>query len=1256
MSFTFRPGRRAAFALLAALLYLALPASAQTGKKDNVKQDDIKKEIAEVEKQIAELTKKLEELKKAKSTAPTSLAGVLPESAVKKMTWRSIGPANMGGRITALAVVESDPTTYYVATASGGLLKTTNNGTTFTHLFDNQPTVSIGDVAVAPSKPEIVWVGTGENNPRNSVSYGDGVYKSTDGGKTWTNMGLKKSYQIGKILIHPTNPDIVYVGALGRLYGPNEERGLFKTTDGGKTWKKILYVDAKTGVIDMRMDPFEPNTLLVGMWERKRDQFDGAYGPANEWASPDQYGPEVTYGPGGGLFKSTDGGNSWKKLTGDKAVPGLPKVNTGRIGLDYSRKTKGLVYAIIDTEKVGTGRPPLTVYMGMAGESDKAGAKVESVVEGGPVAKAGLKTGDLIVALDGTKVADYDEVLDFMAQKKADDVVKFTYKREGKEATVDVKLEPRKGGGPGGKGGGGGGFGGKQGQQLFPGFTPDLSDFQGPVKVGTVPKGGQAEKAGVKVGMEVTAVDGNAVTNFLQFRNELRVGPKVENPRNAGDKVKITFKDGDKQLDATLSLELMDFSFTFGGKGGGGFGGGSGGGGSAGLIRPFLLDRTVGGQQANIQKDQGKEGVNTGGVYKSTDNGETWTRVNSLNPRPFYFSNIRVDPTDDKVIYVLGDTTLWKSTDGGERFSAGPARTVHPDHHALWINPKDGRHMIIGCDGGFYVTYDSGTTWDHLNVLALGQFYHVAVDNKKPYNVYGGLQDNGSWGGPSQVLRGTGPVNDDWIFLNGGDGFVCRVDPNDPDVVYAESQGGRIGWRNLRTGERGFVNARPVKQGEELRYNWNTPYILSAHNSGIVYSGAQYVFRSINRGANSKAISPDLTASKKGTISAIAESPRNADVLWAGTDDGNVWITKDGGAKWDNVTDKLKAAGLPGPRWVATIEPSRVAEGRAYICFDAHRSDDDKPYLFVTEDHGQTWKSITGNLPEFGSSRCLREDYVNPNVLYCGTEFGIWVSLNRGASWANLNNNLPTVAVHEVAQPTTASEIVVATHGRSVWVLDVASLRQMAVRATVAKDGPGGGFGGKGGGFGGGKGGGFGGGKGGTGKETAATDPLTEPVTLFTPAPATRWRIDSSTFPYSKDVRRFYGTNPPPGTSIDYMLTVPAKSVSLKIEDVNGTVVRNFPNPSGEVGFHRYRWDLSGSGGGGFGGGGFGGGNVVPAGGYRVVLTVDGKEYHTGVIVENDPKADPKAIITNDLNVPNTDNGDDGEKSITPFIPPAKDD
>jgi photosystem II stability/assembly factor-like uncharacterized protein len=562
-----------------------------------------------------------------------------------------------------------------------------------------------------------------------------------------------------------------------------------------------------------------------------------------------------------------------------------------------------------------------------------------------------------------------------------------------------------------------------------------------------------------------------------------------------------------------------------------------------------------------------------------------------------YFSQIRIDPNDDNTIYVLGDvpSPIFRSTNGGSKFdNLATARGVHADAHALWINPADSRHLIIGCDGGFYVTYDKGVKWNHLNGYALGQFYHVCVDNQKPYKIYGGLQDNGSWGGLSDSLRRTGMTNDDWVFINGGDGFVCRVDPTDPDLVYAESQGGNISRRNLRTGEGAGIRPSRQQGDPEQRFNWNTPYILSSHNPSIFYCGSQFVYRSIAKGANLKQISPELTRTKQGSLVAIAESPRNADVLWAGSDDGYLWITSDGGTKWENVTPNLLKAGLPAYRWIATIETSKEKDGRAYIALDGHRSDDDKPYLFVTDDYGATWKSITSNLPEFGSTRCLREDIVNANVLYCGTEFGAFVSINSGASWTKLGSGLPTVACHEFAQPTTASELVVATHGRSVWILDIAAIRQLKP-AQVKPDA----------------------------------------LALLAPSPATRWRLKpSSDSPYSLPDGKFIGQNPTRGAGIDYVLGTAAKDASLKIVDVNGKLVREIRTIPKTAGLHRIVWDFTGvpaqQPAQGSGRVRRPGASVAPAGTYAVVLTVDGKEFKQSLVVENDPSIPAGATVAED--------------------------
>jgi photosystem II stability/assembly factor-like uncharacterized protein len=527
----------------------------------------------------------------------------------------------------------------------------------------------------------------------------------------------------------------------------------------------------------------------------------------------------------------------------------------------------------------------------------------------------------------------------------------------------------------------------------------------------------------------ILKVNGQDMPKFQDFAREVLANAKV------GDKLTFQIERNNMKRDLVVTLA------------------------PARPTRPNLpYSAHLGGQKENVQDQQGPDGYQTGGVFRSDDGGETWRRINSLNPRPMYFSTIRVDPTNDQNLYVLG-ISIHRSTDGGKTFKADVGKGVHADQHALWINPNDGRHMIIGTDGGFYVTYDRMQHWDHINTTALGQFYHVCIDNQRPARVYGGLQDNGTWGGPIQVLRGGGPINEDWLFISGGDGFVCRVDPFDPDLVYFESQDGNMGRRNLRTGERAFIRPKQVKGQPPYRFNWNTPFILSSHNPKIFYAAGNFVFRSVKQGDDLRIISPEITRTKKGSATALAESPRNPDVLWVGSDDGAIWVTRDGGREWKEVGAKLyTAAGkgskplVPGPRWVASIEPSRFVEGRAYIALDAHRSDDDNPYLFVTEDFGQTWTPITANLP-VGSTRVLREDRANPNLLYCGTEFAAYASTNRGGSWTKINNNLPTVAIHEFAQHPTTGEMVAATHGRSLWVVDVTPLRQLTPELLKGRSG-----------------------------------------------------------------------------------------------------------------------------------------------------------------------------------------------------------
>ena len=1284
--------------------------------------------------------------------APTeAVKATLPKAWIDQLQWRSIGPANMSGRIPAIAVYEKDSNTWWAASASGGLVKTVNNGITFEHQFDREASVSIGDVQVAQSDPNIVWVGTGEANPRNSVSWGDGVYKSTDGGKTWKNMGLKQAFQIGRIAIHPQDPNIVYVGALGRLWGPNEDRGLYKTTDGGETWNKVLYIDDKTGVIDVQMNPKDPDTLIVATYERERDGFDG-----ND--------PAKKFGPGSGVYLTKDGGATFQKVT-----QGLPNSNLGRIGISIYRRDPKQIYLVLECEKIGLV-PENAGYAGLRGEDADVGARIVDVVAKAPAEEAGLKAGDIVIAVDGKTIHSYRELQTALDKRVVGDKVKLGISRDRKGETVEITL-------------------------------------------GKYPEPKKSRRA----------------TQDLSPQEQRRAGSKY----------------------------------------------------AAGL----------GGQNENLE--QGPDGHEYGGIYHSKDGGETWTRINSLNPRPMYYSQIRVDPSDNKFIWVLG-TQLYLSKDGGKTFeSENTARGIHVDHHSMWVDPENGRHVILGNDGGIHVTYDRGEYWDHLNHVAIGQFYHVAVGPRRNYSVYGGLQDNGSWGGPSRATNGGGPINTDWLSIGGGDGFVCQVDPHDPDQIYSESQGGATGRINLRTGERGFMRPRPPR-GTTYRFNWKTPFILSSHNPKIYYSAGNYVFRSPFKGDNLTAISPEITRTDKGSASALAESPAEEGVLYVGTTDGAFWVSKDGGHAWTNIYGKpekeapkptddgaakedesssggeaaattnaaqeeaaatgeqgeegqgppgrgpgrfvdmlkqrdangdgkltkdelpeqmlrmfdrldvngdevideeeLQAASerfgrrgrggppgsgrggppgsgrrgtqertqeseaaqeteqqqseepeakpteetsasteeqkesaeaakpvikddivsgtwegqfqsegmpaerakftivlrmdpqgkltgsfkstmsegngegqfdpatkeftfaveteragidvtgtvagtemtgevnvnsgafsvpfkaqrtgdappaaaaktapekkpgkafdelLPGPRWFSSIEASRFRRGRVYVTCDGHRSNDDKPYLFVSEDYGQTWRSLLANLPEsIGSTRVIREDVKNENVLYLGTEFSIWISIDRGESWAPLNSNLPTVAVHEVAIHPTAGEIVAATHGRSLWILDVAALRQVSA-ATIAAD-----------------------------------------AYLYAPQPAIKWR--STPNRGSSGTRKFVGENPTNGSAIYYSLGKDAGAVSLKITDIEGKVLTEIEGDA-KAGMHRVVWDMRQAprrqspaaaspqqrsqrfrr-----------GGATVPAGKYLLTLVADDQELKQVLTIENDPDAPTDASST----------------------------
>jgi photosystem II stability/assembly factor-like uncharacterized protein len=805
----------------------------------------------------------------------------LPAGFLDQLVARPIGPANTGGRISAIAVVETKPSTMYIAAASGGLWKTTNNGTTWTPVFDNQSlSLSIGDVAVSKSDPDVVWVGTGEANARNSVSWGVGVYKSTDGGKVFRNMGLPDSEHIGRIVIHPKNPDIVYVAALGHLWGPNKERGIFKTTDGGATWKPAKQIDEHTGFIDLAMDPGDPDTLYAAAYKVRRDAFAGG-------------NPATQFGDDAGLYKTTDGGKTWNKLT-----KGLPERPIGRCGIDIWRKNPNIVYAVIQTDR------------------------------------------------------------------------------------TDMTA--------------------------MPGQPPRTSD-------------------------------------------------KVE----------------------------------------------------------------------------------TGGVFRSTDKGESWTKVNDLCPRPFYFGQVRIDPTDDQRVYVLG-VTLFVSTNGGKNFRPDAPET-HADHHSLWIDPADPQHLVYGTDGGVFVSYDRGVHCEHVQNLPIGQFYGIALDMGKPYRVFGGLQDNGTWGGPTRTKNREGIGVADWFRILSADGYLCQCDPTDNDTVYAESQWGGIRRIDLHAGTATEIRPRPPRSDDPAyRFNWCSPMLVSPHNAKTLYFGGNHVFKSINRGDTWEVISPDLTTGEPGpnkyaghTITTIAESPVKAGVLWAGTDDGNLQVSTNGGRDWTDLSAKIPE--IPGERWISRVECSPFDLGTAYVAIDRHRNNDRSPYVFKTDDFGVTWKSIASNLPTARPVHVIRADPRNRDLLYVGTEFGLFFSIDAGTSWYQASGALPTVAIHDLAIHPRDRELVIATHGRSIYVMDIAPLQELTTKTLAA------------------------------------------PIYLFDVKPATAYQPRGAHG--LGQGKNYLAPNPPFGATIYYMLKEQMpESVVVTITDPLGKTVAELKGPN-RKGLHKVQWGLRGAGG-----------------------------------------------------------------------------
>ncbi len=883
------------------------------------------------------------------AVAQTSNAAPAPiDRALAGFRFREIGPAVMGGRVADIAADESNPSTFYIGFATGGVWKTTSQGMSWTPVFDHESTGSIGDVTLAPSNPNVVWVGTGEPQNRQSSPWGDGVFRSMDGGRTWQHLGLEETRHIGRIVVHPRNPDIAWVAAVGHLFGPNEERGVYKTMDGGKSWSKVLYIDENTGAIDLAMDPGDPNTLFAAMYQRRRT-------PWGFSAS----------GGGGGLYRTLDGGATWKRLEN-----GLPKGEIGRIGVDVYRR------------------------------------------------------------------------------------------------------------------------------------------------------------------------DGNRV-------------------------------------------------------------------------------------MALVEADRQEQGV-----YLSLDRGESWEKLAEFDPRPMYFSQVRIDPNDPERIWA-GGVSLQVSEDGGRTWNRDDAAPgIHVDHHAIWIDPNDSDHLIIGNDGGVASTFDRGATWRHHNNLAVGQFYAIGVDMRDPYYVCGGLQDNSSWCGPSESVSTYGIRNADWFDVSGGDGFYNKVDPSDPNIIYTESQGGNVSRYQVDTGESARI--RPVRRPTDadttsnFRWNWSTPIHISHADPATVYLGANVLLRSRDRGMSWEVASPDLTrhvdrdtlrimgrrvtqqtlsrndgVSSYGTITVIGESPLDANVIYTGTDDGMLQVTRDGGSTWTDISANVKGIGTPlspgsersrAPDLVhgmvvTGIEPSHHVAGRVYLSINGHYLDDFGAYVYASEDFGQTWRPITAGLPAW-SVNVIREHPRTPGLLFAGNEIGVFVSTDRGAAWHRMQG-LPTVPVDDIVLHPRENDLVLGTHGRSIWILDdVAPLEEITRgRSGAVTDAAAGGP------------------RAGAlaGAARASGDVLAQPMHLFGARPATI-RSRAGAWPFWGDL--YAAPNPPDGVRLRYWLEhdrVPADSVTrtrsaapggggrggapgnttaadtptvkMAVLDARGNVLRTIDGPA-TAGLHEIVWDF----------------------------------------------------------------------------------
>ena len=790
-----------------------------------------------------------------------------------QLTFRNIGPSVAGGRIHDIEILPNDPATVFIASASGGIWKSTNKGTTWKPVFDDQAVSTFGDMAISLSNPDVIYAGSGEQQNRQSTSWGNGVYKSENQGETWRSIGLEKTYHIARVIIHPENPNIVFVAALGNLWNSSKERGVYQTTNGGKNWKKVLYIDDVTGVVDMAMDKNNPNILYAATYQRMRKAwgFNGG-------------------GPGSGIYKTTDGGKTWNELTG-----GLPPGDKGRIGLAASKTRSNIIYATI-------------------------------------------------------------------------------------------------------------------------------------------------------------------------------------------------------------------------------------------------------------------EHADSSGFYRSGNGGRTWKRVNKLNPRPMYYSHIFVDPNNDDIVYMLA-TEFYRTKDAGKTFYQMPTRPtydvgVHSDHHTLWINPNNSNHFFLAGDAGLHESWDGGIAYNRLNNIPIGQFYGIGADMEVPYNIYGGMQDNHSWMGPSATRHWLGILADDWKQVGFGDGMYQQPDP-ESSMLYNASQNGNMIRVDRKTGNMQGLKPFPSDSKEKYRFDWVTPLAISKHSSKKVFLGGNRLFISDNGGdsweqtedlsSNTNrdsltimgVLGADIKLSKNdgtssyGEIISISESPLWHRVIWVGTDDGNIQVSRDGGEKWEEVSGNI--TGIPAGSYVSRVLSSIRDRGSAYVTFDRHREGDWKPYVYRTEDYGKTWVPLTRGLPS-GSVNVIAEHPDNPDVLFLGTEHAVYLSVNAGSDWTKFKSNLPTTLYDDLLIHPREKDLVLGTHGRSFWVLDDTS--PLAEWSTV----------------------------------------YNKPVHVFSVRAATLFHYWKDTSYRAQE--EWAGENPPYGAIISYLVNSDVDSVTITVKRRKSQIIRTYRQPVVKGSIQRLAWDL----------------------------------------------------------------------------------